>query len=714
MVGDSRLNAATAPMLSMAVIKNKNIMKANEVNLNRFLAQTDTQFIIPVYQRNYDWTTAQCKQLLDDIISVGKIEDLTSHFIGSIVYIHDDIYSVSGIRELSIIDGQQRLTTVTLLYITIFSIAKELKDHKLMNRIQKTYLINEFAKEEEKLKLRPTENNDNALKYLLRNDPNDEFNEYSRLIENYNFFRSRITSENVEIVQKGLGKLLFVEISLERDKDDPQRIFESLNSTGLELSQSDLIRNYILMGLKYKNQINLYDNYWKIIETNSIQEESNTNKVSDFIRDFLTIESREIPNKNKVYQEFKRKYSLLDLETIEKILSKVKKYSLYYKKIINPQYENDTDVRTQLHFINRLEINVAYPFLLEVYNDFFNNVINKATFIEVLEIVQSFTWRRFVVSLPTNALNKIFMRLYEDIDHSDYVNSIQKALMKKKSTQRFPRDNEVLDILKSRDMYGIQSKNRNYFLEKLENHENREPVKIDGNSDITVEHVFPQNPDIKWKLELGELPYSEMKDKHLNTIANLTLSGNNGKLGNKYFTDKRDMNEEGKEQGYKFSRLWLNKYLTSLEKWTPVEIEQRFKLIADRFLKIWKLPDILDANNNESEEVNIFEADEPTHRRLDYVIFFDQKIEIRMISDLYCKIMSDLFILNPQTFFQEEIKEKLNFTKNKDECRTPFALNETYFIEQNLSSKLKFDKMKLVLSAMDLSDDLFIKYTDDK
>ncbi|MBA4122442.1 MAG: DUF262 domain-containing protein [Acidobacteria bacterium] len=486
-------------------------MKANEINLNRFLAQADTQFIIPVYQRNYDWTVTQCKQLFDDILAVSLDDKRNSHFIGSIVYIHDDVYSASGINELSIIDGQQRLPTVTLVYLTILSLAETLENQKLVQRIRETYLINkfadEFSEEEEKLKLKTTENNDSALKHLLRNDAVEDFTEYSRLIENYNYFKSRLLEENIEIILKGLGKLIFVEISLEREKDDPQRIFESLNSTGLELSQSDLIRNYILMGLKHKHQTSIYNNFWKQIESNSIHEETKTNRVSDFIRDFLTMENREIPNKGKVYLEFKKRFPFTDIETLEKILSKVKKYSYYYNKLINPKVENDKQIRNQLRMINKLEINVAYPFLLEVYDDYANNVITKSVFIDILELVQSFAWRRFVISLPTNSLNKIFMRIYEDIEHSDYLVSLQKALVKKRGTQRFPRDKEVISSLKERDMYGIHARNRNYFLERLENFENNEPVLIDGNPDITVEHIFPQNPDAKWKVALGDEQY---------------------------------------------------------------------------------------------------------------------------------------------------------------------------------------------------------------
>ena len=241
-------------------------MKASETKVENFLSANKTQFVIPVYQRNYDWSTSQCKQLLNDILEVGTNKKMNAHFIGSIVYIHDDVYTATRIKELTVIDGQQRLTTLTLIYLVIHRLAKELKDEGLVNEISETYLINKFASEAEKLKLRPTENNNKALKYLLRSDKNEEFKEFSKLIDNFNYFQGRITEENYQFVLDGLAKLMFVEISLDREKDDPQRIFESLNSTGLELSQADLIRNYILMGLNHKDRNTIYHDYWEVIE----------------------------------------------------------------------------------------------------------------------------------------------------------------------------------------------------------------------------------------------------------------------------------------------------------------------------------------------------------------------------------------------------------------------------------------------------------------
>lgn len=687
-------------------------MKATETKVEEFLSSNKTQFVIPVYQRNYDWTTAQCKQLLDDILEVGSNKKMNAHFIGSIVYVHDDVYTSSRIKELTIIDGQQRITTITLIYLTLYQLAKKMGDISLENEINETYLINKFAPEEEKLKLRPTENNDEALKFLLRNHQDEEFNGFSRLIDNYNYFKERVVEENFEAVLTGLSKLMFVEVSLDREKDDPQRIFESLNSTGLELTQADLIRNYILMGLKRKDQNKIYRDYWEVIEKYAKDESFNKSRVSDFIRDFLTVENNKIPNKNKVYLEFKEKYPTTTVDELEITLDKIKNLAKHYNKLINPKNENEPDIRKQLQYINRLEINVAYPFLIRVYDDYMSQVIDKDTFIHTLELIQSYTWRRFIVGLPTNALNKIFMNLYDKVENQNYLYSIQKSLMQRAGVQRFPRNEEVIDSLEVKDVYNIKSKNRTYLLERLENFQNQESVKIEGNPDITIEHIFPQNPDGKWKLELGQEEYNEMKSNYLNTIGNLTLTGYNSKLSNKYFTEKRDL----ENSGFKDSRLWLNKYIGTLNKWGTSEVKRRFDVIAERFLKIWEIPEIDLEEITSGEEVNIFEADEPKGKKLDYAIFFDQKLEIKQVAKLYQQVISQLFDLEPQKFFTSELAEKLTLTKNPTEGnpRTAMPINDSYFVESNLDNNSKFDRIKLALQILDLEDELMIKYAENE
>lgn len=687
-------------------------MKANETKVEDFLSSNKTQFVIPVYQRNYDWTTGQCKQLLDDILEVGTSKKMNAHFIGSIVYVHDDVYTASRIKELTVIDGQQRLTTLTLVYLVLHRLAKVIQNVELVNEISETYLINKFSPEEEKLKLRPTDNNDRALKYLLRSDENEEYSDFSKLIDNFNYFKGRITEENYQTVLKGLSKLMFVEVSLDREKDDPQRIFESLNSTGLELAQADLIRNYILMGLNRKDQNKIYQNYWEVIEKLAKDETLNVSRVSDFIRDYLTLENKNIPNKGKVYLEFKTKYPTTTLDELETNLSSIKSLVKHYNKLINPKNETDKDIRLQLEYINRLETNVAYPFLMKVYDDYSNSIIDKPTFIKVLDLVQTFTWRRFILGLPTNALNKIFMSLYDKVEPTNYLYSIQKSLLQRTGVQRFPKNAEVIDALKVKDVYNIKSKNRTYFLERLENFENKEPVMIDGNTDITIEHIFPQNPDPRWKIELGTDDYNFIKENYINTIGNLTLSGNNGKLGNKSFIDKRDL----ADAGYKDSRLWLNKYLSILDKWDKAEIERRFDLIAERVLKIWVIPNITIDEQTDGDEVSIFDAEDPKFRKLEYAVFFDQKLEVTQVAKLYLEVFRQLFELQPETFFTTELGAKIGLTKNPTEGnpRQAVPINDTYFIEGNIDNISKFEKIKLALTTFDFEDELTIKYAEEK
>ncbi|WP_033426319.1 DUF262 domain-containing protein [Hymenobacter aerophilus] len=690
-------------------------MKANETKIDKFLATNETTFTIPVYQRNYDWSLVQCKQLLLDILEAGGSDKISAHFIGSIVYVHDDVYVASGLTELTIIDGQQRLTTITLIYVAMYSYAKSIGNDKLANRIYKTYLINEYAPDEEKLKLKPTDNNQAALKYILGYSDDVEFKGYSRLVDNFIYFKSTIDNLNFEIIQKGLSKLIFIDISLDRQKDNPQRIFESLNSTGLELSQADLIRNYILMGLNRVDQDKVYKKYWDVIEYNAKDEKTNSSKVSEFIRDYLTLKNKEIPNKGDVYLKFKNKFPTGTIEYLEETLIELRSLVKYYNKLNNPKHEADNDIRIQLEYINRLEINVAYPFLMKVYEDYSQGVIDKDSFVSLLLTIQSFVFRRFLLGLTTNALNKIFMTLYDKIDKENYLISFQKSLLQRSGNQRFPKDIEVVNALKEKDLYNIKTKNRTYLFEKLENYNNKEYISVEDSS-LTVEHIFPQNPESKWKSILGSIEYSFIKESLLNTIGNLTLSGNNGKLGNKTFIEKREMNFEGKEQGYKFSRLWLNRDLKDYKAWGKKEIHERCDTISNRFLKVWALPQVKIDSDDDNGEINIFDAEEPKNKKLEYAIFFDEKLNVTQVSKLYIEVIKRLFELQPGTFFAPEISAKIKLSKdpNADNLRQPVKINDSYFIESNIDNVGKFDRIKIVLKVFGFEDELLIKYDNKK
>src|SRR5690606_21008312 len=342
-------------------------MKANELPIINFLQAPNVQFVIPVYQRNYDWTYNECKELINDIISVEE-QDRGTHFIGSIVFIHEGTYSTSEVKELVIIDGQQRLTTINIIYVALYRFAK---DHGLKNEADmlfNMFLTNQYVQHESsKLKLKQTDTNSLAFKAIM-NGTENEYGHYSNVIENYTYFKSIITEENFQSILNGLKRLIFVEISLERGKDNPQRIFESLNSTGLDLSQSDLIRNYILMDLDPKNQHKIFEQIWSPIEENAKDITKQKSVVSDYIRDYLTLKNKKIPNKNNVYLEFKKLYGQKDEAYLQE-LENIKSLSVHYKKFINPSTVSDINIRRELEYISRLEINVAFPFLLQVFED---------------------------------------------------------------------------------------------------------------------------------------------------------------------------------------------------------------------------------------------------------------------------------------------------------------------------------------------------------
>ena len=687
-------------------------MKANEVPLNSFLSQTKTQFIIPVYQRNYDWTEEQCKQLFYDILEVGN-KPGTTHFIGSIVFIHDGVYTSSEVRQLVVIDGQQRLTTFSLLYLALYKFAFENNLDERAQEINDTYLVNKYVKEESgKLKLKQSDTNAKALKFLMTNNKPEDYNEYSKVINNFNYFKQNINSDNLQTILNGLNSLLFVEISLERGKDDPQRIFESLNSTGLELSQADLIRNYILMGLEPSEQIRVFENFWEIIENNAKDYIKQDSKVSDFIRDYLTYKIKKIPNKNAVYEEFKLRYPERNARFYNEVIKEIKEFSIYYNKLINPANEEDVEVRKELYFINRLEITVSFPFLLPIYNDYKYNIIDKDVFIKILKLIQSYTWRRFIVSLPTMGLNKMFLNLYSDIVKTNYYSSLEKALVKKKTIQRFPNNKEIEISLAEKDMYNIQSKNRLYMLELLENFNNKEYVSVD-NPDITIEHIFPQNPDAKWHDLLDAESIKEMQEKYLNTIANLTLSGNNGSLGNKVFSEKKLLNKDGKEQGYIFSNLRLNSYLKEIDHWNIETLQNRYALLLERFLLIWQYPNvIIDEEEAETDEdFNIYNSPDPRNKKLDYFIFKDEKIITEEVSKMYYHVVKAIFDENPSAFNHPDLKILLGLSSNQNDLRTPYQLNASYYIEANIDNNSKFKKLKTLLTKFDYEEELLINFS---
>jgi uncharacterized protein with ParB-like and HNH nuclease domain len=681
-------------------------MKVEQLKITA-LFNKKVQFVIPIYQRNYDWKIAQCKELLNDICDAEK--NKINHFVGSIVYIHDDIYSVEDIDELVIIDGQQRLTTINILYVALYRFAKE-NNMQEKNEIYNVFLTNQYAKDESyKLKLKQTDFNAKAFQAII-DEKEGQLEKYSNVKENFCYFKEIITQDNFSKILEGLKRLVFVAIGLERGKDDPQRIFESLNSTGIDLSQSDLIRNFVLMDLKAEDQNRIYKNIWEIIEENAQYKSGAESKVSDFMRDYITLKTKNIANKNKIYYEFKKRYSKKDKEDFELELENIKKFSYHYNKFINPETVSDQEIKKELCYISRLEINVVFPFLLQIFEDFENKIIDKTTLIKILKLIQSLVWRRFIVDAPTNALGKIFMTLYGKINHDNYLKSLEDALLSNKGISRFPMDAEVRSELLTKDLYNITKKNKDYLFELLENYNNREIV-VTTDSLITVEHIFPRNPHKDWKNNLSTDEYRDFIENKLNTIANLTLSGNNSALGNLPFIAKRDKNEDNKEQGYKYSRLWLNDYLKKQDRWNIKKYHERFEIIYERFLKIWPIPEL----NNESLleldyenlECNIFDAEEPKNKKLEYFIFEDRKIDENNFTKMYVYVLKELYRKNPELFLSNK---KVKVSSEEDDFRSPKEVENGYYVETNNDSNGKFLLLKEMLKIFSLEDWLIVKY----
>ena len=556
-------------------------MKASEKKIKDLFSEAKTFFAIPVYQRDYNWQEKHCKQLFEDILNVGKDIDITSHFIGSIVYIHEGVYGI-GEKEFYVIDGQQRMITITLLHIALYHRLKESKE-EYADEIYELYLVNKFSKRDIKLKLLPPEENLNILNKILEENW-EELEEYQdrNIVKNYKFFKeiiSNYSNEEIEYLLAGLDKIIYVDIALEKDKDDPQRIFESLNSTGLDLSQGDLIRNYILMDLEREKQNLVYKNLWLPIENNCKISLGNEikNYVSDFIRDYLTLKNGKIPSKPKVFEEFKEFYDKNNDEQLEDI----KNFSEEYSHIIKPNTEKDKDIRKELENLKVLDQTVINTFLIGILKDYRENKIVKNEILEILKLLQSYIWRRFITEKPSNALNKIFQGMYLRISKDQkYYKSLEESLL----NQDFPTDDELKEALKTKNVYKDKEKLR-YVFKELENYNHNELIDFE-NEKITIEHIFPQKPNKSWKEKYSDYELEEMKT-FKDTISNLTLTGSNANLGNKSFLEKRNDDIHG----YKNSKLYLNKYLGKLNEWNLSAMEGRFEELFKNIVKIWKRPE---------------------------------------------------------------------------------------------------------------------------
>ncbi|TPH51925.1 DUF262 and DUF1524 domain-containing protein [Helicobacter pylori] len=547
-------------------------MDAEATTLLKFMEESQkNQFVIPIYQRLYSWEKEQCQQLWDDIIKIGGDDKMNGHFIGSILYVLDG-NKHSG-NTLLIIDGQQRLTTITLL---LTALRNHLSDEVKRKEIEDHYLINSDKDGDKKFRLILSWSDKDTLLYLIDKDRRKPSEPSSKIVENFKLFEEWISknTNQLETIFKGLEKLMIVGIALDKEKDDPQLIFESMNSKGMELAQTDLIRNYIIMETEAEKQEDFYNKYWRAME----EEFKQNKKLFDrFVRHYLTIKTREIPNINKVYVALKD-YRQKEGIGIEDLLKDLQKYCGYFCQI-EFKKEADKDLNKALGFLVDLEMDVVYPLLLELYSDYSDGVLSKADFIPIIALIESYICRRAVCRLGTNSLNKVFPSFTKHIQKDEYFKSLKVHFGSLTEKQRFPNNDEFKDCFITIDFYKF--KKREYFFERLENFDRKEPVDTQK---CNIEHIMPQTLTPEWERDLGE-NFKEIHDKYLHTIGNLTLTGYNPEYSNKSFQEK-----QGMEKGFKDSPLRLNQGLRDLKSFGEEEIEKRANDLADWALKIWTYP----------------------------------------------------------------------------------------------------------------------------
>ncbi|MFO0940700.1 MAG: DUF262 and DUF1524 domain-containing protein [Pirellulales bacterium] len=612
-------------------------MKATEAKLIEFLKKSP-QFVIPIYQRTYSWTDKECRQLWDDIIRTGRDEKLVAHFVGSIVYVEKGLSNLTTQEPLLVIDGQQRLTTLKLL---LAALAKALEKQEEGQRepvdgfsprkIRHYYLLNTEEDGERRYKLLLSQTDKASLIAILDNA--EQPKDFSlRVTSNFSLFEELIEANASELptLCKGIAKLVVVDIALNRVQDNPQLIFESMNSTGRELSQADLIRNFVLMGLEPKLQTRLYEQYWRPMELDFGQEAYGTH-FDAFMRHYLTVKTGEIPRLDGIYDAFKlhsRAPAMAELG-VEELVKEVRNFAHYFCAMALGK-EADAELKLAFNDLRELKVDVAYPFLLEVYHDYANKLLPKIDLLKIVRFVEAYVFRRAICSIPTNSMNKTFATFTKVVKKDRYLESVLAHFLLLPSYRRFPNDDEFHRDLQTRDLYNFRS--RSYWLRRLENFERKERVVVD---EYTIEHILPQNENLSagWKAELGP-EWERVQQTWLHTLGNLTLTGYNSQYSDRVFKEKRDM-----EGGFKVSPLKLNVGLGQVESWNENAIKDRASKLAETAVNVWPAPKLND--------VTLLEYRRTKSAAAEYTITDHPHLLTPAMSDLFEAFRTQVLALNP-------------------------------------------------------------------
>jgi uncharacterized protein with ParB-like and HNH nuclease domain/predicted transport protein len=651
-------------------------MKAEDTLVTNLL-EGAKQFIVPIFQRDYSWGTRQCQQLWKDVIRAGTDPTVKGHFLGSVVYVAAEDNTATITRWL-LIDGQQRMTTLTLLLIALRDRMIELQgsgdddsDVSTPEELDDYYLRNRHGKGDRRHKLHLRRADHDTLMALLDGKPLPE-SASEKVKENFTFLRDLVGQADVKTVYNGIKKLVVVDVSLTRGQDDPQMIFESLNSTGVDLTQADLIRNFVLMRLDEAEQTFQYEEHWQPIEQ-SFGSRYRT-EFDKFVKDFLTLRLRPgTPLKSSdIYHEF-RGFFLKSIENqnVSGILSELRQFGTYYTAFSLGQ-ERQPVLKEALTRLRSL-VEVASPVVLTLYDCYQRaNTLSQNEFVEAIELLESFVFRRSVCDMQTRNLGQIFTSLAYRITESQPLLSLKIALYRQGKKRRFPSDAEFREALETRDVYDMRT--CFYLLDRIENHSKE---RIDT-SNFTIEHVMPQNEDLRpeWRAMLGE-EWKAVQEIWLHRLGNLSLTGYNSAYSDRPFSEKKTISG-----GFNDSPLRLNKFIREQTSWNAELIEQRGKLLAATALKVWPAlsVDPLAVKQQELDEhvamaanysIDNIEMDEVTKKLFDAV-----RPHIRSLGQDVVELPNDHSIVyRVFDFFVEIIprKKRISLLLNLDfaECDDP-------------------------------------------
>lgn len=678
-------------------------MKGSEAMMTAFMEGADKRYVIPVYQRKYDWKYENCRQLFNDLKKIVK-EGSSKHFFGSIV---SAVVPNGSKIEYLIIDGQQRLTTITLLLLAISNLIAQGKiastEDKLDEQINQRFLISPWASDDDRIKLRPVKSDRIAL-YKLFGDIED-YDYSSNLTINYQFFYEAIINEKISVTDlySAIGKLEIISITLDKE-DNAQLIFESLNSTGLALTEGDKIRNYVLMRLPPQKQNEYYDKFWAKIE------KCTNNDVSGFVRDYLSIKLQVTPKQNDVYGAFKHYAESVWSVNFDNLLTELLGYARFFEKLLTCKSGlNENKLDNCLYRLMRLEITVQRPFLMEILKLNQDGKITTDDVLKIFLITENFLFRRNICDVPTNALTKLFWNLNKEIirfdkNESNYVSKFIYALRSKKESVRFPDDKEFRVALSEKQVYLMRSKYKAYLFERIENYgtiETKDVFSHLDNNDYTIEHIMPQHLTPAWTESLGKNAFS-IHETWQHRLANLTLTGYNPKLSNNTFVEKRD----AKEGGFKVSGLKMNQKIATKEKWGLEELEERNEEMLDLAMKIWPYPETsFSPNEKEFDTCSLDDENaDVTGRNIAKYSYLSTEQPVTSWINMFEHIIKALHQTDKSVLISVAYNKKDNqylatyVSNNGSDLRSPLKIDKNLYIEKNTSTVAKMSILRKVFT----------------